>query len=52
MVTFTTIKQLEEALLRAETAHAKYEKKLGYRDEQWAIWYANFMFTDSPGNWE
>lgn len=43
MITFKTVDALEEALLRAEVAHAIYEKKLGYRDDYWAAWYAQFI---------
>jgi hypothetical protein len=36
MIEFTYSKELEQALLRAEKAHADYEKKLGHRDDEWA----------------
>lgn len=39
--------QLEQALLKAETAHAEYEKTLGHRDADWAWWYADYIFKNS-----
>lgn len=42
-------KELEEALLQAETAHAEYEKALGHRDSNWAAWYAEFIVGGHGG---
>lgn len=41
---FLSPSELQQALLRAEASHAIYEKKLGYRDEAWARYYAFFIF--------
>jgi hypothetical protein len=35
--------ELAVLLREAEAAHAKYEAKLGKRDEEWADWYADFI---------
>jgi hypothetical protein len=43
MITFKNAVELKDAMLRAETAHAKYEKQLGHPDPNWAIWYADFI---------
>lgn len=43
MITFETVEDLKAALLRAEAAHAEFEKNLGHRDEDWVTYYAAFM---------
>ena len=35
--------KLEDLLRETESAHGKYEKELGHRDENWASWYAQFI---------
>jgi hypothetical protein len=48
-VTFQDPVELRAALVRAEAAHAAYEKTLGHRDEDWARWYAVSIFTSESG---
>jgi len=36
---------LEKLLREAEKAHGEYEVKLGQRDDNWPLWYAEFIFT-------
>ena len=38
-----TVERLAALLREAEAAHGAYESNLGYRDENWPIWYARFM---------
>jgi hypothetical protein len=45
MITFKDVMELRAAILRAEAAHAAYERTLGHRDEDWAQWYAAYIFT-------
>ena len=35
--------KLEDLLRETESAHGKYEKELGHRDENWESWYAQFI---------
>jgi hypothetical protein len=40
-----TKEELEGLLREAEAAHGRYEKEElgGVRDEEWAVWYAEFI---------
>lgn len=38
-----SVEELAEWLVRAEKAHAEYEKKLGKRDENWPLFYASWI---------
>lgn len=38
-----TVSLLTAALVDAEVAHAEYEKTLGHRDDNWAVWYAEYL---------
>ena len=38
-----TKEKLARLLKEAEKAHAEYEKGLGRRDEDWPLWYADYM---------
>ena len=44
-----TKEELAELLREAEKAHAEYEKKLGERDEDWPIWYAEYILKRVKG---
>jgi hypothetical protein len=47
--TFASIKDLANAMRRAEAAHGEHEKRLGKRDENWADWYAEYMAHEQSG---
>ncbi|PDT86211.1 VOC family protein [Sinorhizobium sp. BJ1] len=47
--TFTSVADLASAFRRAEAAHGDYEKQLGHRDEDWPIWYAEYMIREQSG---
>ncbi len=50
MIKYESATELAEAMQRAEAAHAVYEKTLGHRDEDWQIWYAEFMEKEQVNN--
>jgi catechol 2,3-dioxygenase-like lactoylglutathione lyase family enzyme len=47
--TFASIKDLANAMRRAEAAHGEHEKRLGTRDENWSDWYAEYMAHEQSG---
>jgi catechol 2,3-dioxygenase-like lactoylglutathione lyase family enzyme len=47
--TFTSSTELAGALRRAEAAHGEYEKRLGQRDADWPIWYAEYIVREQAG---
>jgi catechol 2,3-dioxygenase-like lactoylglutathione lyase family enzyme len=47
--TFSSSTELASALLRAATAHGEHEKRIGQRDEDWPIWYAEYMVLEQVG---
>jgi catechol 2,3-dioxygenase-like lactoylglutathione lyase family enzyme len=50
VTSFASANDLAEALRRAETAHGKYETRLGQgRDANWAQWYAAYMVAEQAG---
>ena len=46
---FASIKDLADAMRRAEAAHGEHEKRLGKRDEAWPDWYAEYMVREQSG---
>jgi len=38
-----TKEKLEALLREAELAHAEYEKRIGKRDLDWPVWYADYI---------
>lgn len=41
---------LQNALIRAATAHGEHEKRNGgVRDEQWPVWYSEYMVAEQSG---
>jgi catechol 2,3-dioxygenase-like lactoylglutathione lyase family enzyme len=47
---FASVKDLSEALRRAEAAHGEHEKRAGgQRDENWPDWYAEYMVSEQSG---
>jgi catechol 2,3-dioxygenase-like lactoylglutathione lyase family enzyme len=47
--TFASVKDLADAMRRAEAAHGEHEKRLGARDENWPAWYAEYMVRERSG---
>jgi len=48
--TYTSVDDLQRALIRAATAHGEHEKRNGGKyDEQWPEWYAAYMVAERTG---
>jgi catechol 2,3-dioxygenase-like lactoylglutathione lyase family enzyme len=48
--TYSSADDLEQALVRAATAHGEHEEREGgQRDEQWPTWYAAYMVAEQAG---
>lgn len=47
--TFSSAADLASAFRRAEAAHGEYEKQLGHRDEEWPVWYADYIVREQSG---
>ncbi|MFM0114988.1 VOC family protein [Paraburkholderia nemoris] len=48
--TFSSSKDLANALCRAAAAHGEYEKVTGKHDENWPHWYAEFIVGEQSGD--
>ena len=47
---YSSTLDLQNALIRAATAHGEHEKRMGgERDEQWPVWYAQYMVAEQSG---
>jgi catechol 2,3-dioxygenase-like lactoylglutathione lyase family enzyme len=46
---FKNATDLQEALIRAATAHGEHEKLTGEYDAEWPVWYANYMVAEQSG---
>ncbi len=47
--TYESVKDLAEALRRAEEAHGEHEQRTGESDPDWPDWYALFMVRERAG---
>lgn len=48
---YASVNDLEQALVRAATAHGEHEKREGGAyDEQWPAWYAAYMVAEQSGS--
>ena len=47
--TYASVKDLAQALRRAEKAHGEHEKRTGERDLDWPSWYAEYMIAEQSG---
>ena len=47
--TYESVKDLAEALRRAEAAHGAHEKRTGQADPNWPDWYALYMVRERAG---
>ena len=46
---FASVNDLQQALVRAATAHGEHEKRTGQPDENWPDWYAAYMVAEQAG---
>ncbi len=46
---YSSARDLAEAMIRAETAHAQHEARIGKADPDWADWYADYMVREQSG---
>lgn len=46
---YSSVNDLERALVRAATAHGEHEKRIGRADENWPSWYAAYMVAEQSG---
>ncbi len=47
--TYPSVRDLSQALRRAEAAHGEHEKRTGERDADWPSWYAAYMVAEQAG---
>ena len=48
-ISFASASDLASALKRAELAHGQHEARIGQRDENWPVWYAEYMVREQSG---
>jgi catechol 2,3-dioxygenase-like lactoylglutathione lyase family enzyme len=46
---YSSASDLEQALRRAAAAHGEHEKRTGQADENWPVWYAQYMVAERAG---
>ena len=46
---FASVNDLVGALRRAAAAHGRFEERIGQADENWPIWYAEYMVSEQSG---
>ncbi|OKI49265.1 VOC family protein [Micromonospora sp. CB01531] len=46
---YSSANDLQQALVRAATAHGEHEKRTGQHDESWPEWYAAYMVAEQSG---
>ena len=42
---------LARQLIEAANAHHTYEATLGHKDEDWAVWYAEYIIAHIQEDW-
>ncbi|MFZ0250122.1 MAG: VOC family protein [Acidimicrobiales bacterium] len=47
---FATVRDLADAMTRAEKAHGEHEKRIGAADPDWPTWYATYMVAEQAGD--
>jgi catechol 2,3-dioxygenase-like lactoylglutathione lyase family enzyme len=47
--TYTSVDDVEQALVRASTAHGQHEERTGQADANWPTWYARYMVAERTG---
>jgi catechol 2,3-dioxygenase-like lactoylglutathione lyase family enzyme len=51
ITSFVSVRDLANALHRAEKAHGEYEKSTGRSDSNWADWYAEYIASKQSAEW-
>jgi catechol 2,3-dioxygenase-like lactoylglutathione lyase family enzyme len=46
---YASVNDVEQALVRAATAHGEHEKRTGEADKNWPAWYAAYMVAEQSG---
>jgi predicted enzyme related to lactoylglutathione lyase len=46
---FASVRDLADAMSRAEKAHGEHEKRIGAADPDWPTWYATYMVAEQSG---
>jgi hypothetical protein len=49
VTSYSSVNDMEQALVRAATAHGEHEKRTGQADENWPAWYARYMVAEQSG---
>jgi hypothetical protein len=47
--TYTSARDLAQAMIRASKAHGKHEERTGKADSNWPDWYAEYMVREQSG---
>jgi catechol 2,3-dioxygenase-like lactoylglutathione lyase family enzyme len=47
---YSSVSDVEQALIRAAAAHGEHEKRTGKADENWPAWYARYMVAERSGD--
>ena len=47
--TYTSARDLAQAMIRAAKAHGQHEKRIGQADPNWPDWYAEYMVREQSG---
>jgi catechol 2,3-dioxygenase-like lactoylglutathione lyase family enzyme len=47
--TYSSVRDLAQAMMRAATAHGKHEARTGKADPNWPDWYAEYMVREQSG---
>jgi catechol 2,3-dioxygenase-like lactoylglutathione lyase family enzyme len=47
--TYSSVRDLAQAMIRASMAHGKHEARLGKADPNWPDWYAEYMVREQSG---
>jgi catechol 2,3-dioxygenase-like lactoylglutathione lyase family enzyme len=46
---YSSVRDLADALRRAAAAHGEHEKRIGHADPEWPDWYAAYILAESAG---
>jgi hypothetical protein len=47
---YTSVRDLADAMRRASAAHGEHEKRTGQADANWPDWYAAYMVAERAGD--